>query len=57
MRLVKVLALSVAISLSLLGTATAQIFDDFVTIPEPGSLSLVLTGIGVGAAALWRRRK
>jgi hypothetical protein len=57
MNIVKQLALSVAVSLMLVGTASAQIFDDFVTIPEPGSLSLLLTGIGVGAASLWRRRK
>lgn len=58
MRAMKLAVLTLAISLSLIGTARANASDasDFNEVPEPGSMALLLTGIGVGAALFFRRR-
>ena len=59
MRVVKLAVLGFVVTLSTVGTAVAQDAsgDLFEPVPEPTTLALLAAGIGVGAAALFRRRK
>lgn len=62
MRFLKVAILTLALSLSVVATASAEGADTAPTdlaanLPEPGTLVLLLTGIGIGAGAFIRRRK
>jgi hypothetical protein len=60
MRTLKLAVLGLVMTLSSIGTAAAVPPPDADfnhVVPEPTTLVLLATGIGVGAAALFRRRK
>lgn len=62
MRAMKLAVLGLAVSFTLVARAWAVAEippdSDLTTIvPEPGTMALLLTGIGIGAAAFLRRRK
>jgi len=59
MRILRLAIVTLALSFSVVGTVWANAADaDFaVALPEPGTLVLLLTGIGAGAAVFIRRRK
>lgn len=48
---------TLAVTLVTVGSVAAVSYDAAIAVPEPGTMALLLTGIGVGAAALYRRRK
>ena len=59
MRAIKLTILSLAVAFSSIGVALAQDSDasDFnAVVPEPGTMILLLTGLGIGAAYLRRRK-
>jgi PEP-CTERM motif len=58
MRVLRLAILTLALSFSVIGAAWANgDLTDGTPVPEPGSLVLLLTGIGAGAAVFFRRRK
>lgn len=57
MRSMKLTLLTLAVSLWMVFPALAQVGDDFEPVPEPGSIALLLTGVGIGVAVFLRRRK
>lgn len=59
MRAVKLAILTVCVSLSIIGPVFAVVEDADSTneVPEPGTMALLVTGLGVGAAAFFRKRK
>jgi PEP-CTERM motif-containing protein len=62
MRVLRLAILTLALSFSVIGAAWANgdLADadlNGTPVPEPGSLVLLLTGIGAGAAVFFRRRK
>jgi hypothetical protein len=59
MRVLRLAALALALSFSVIGAAWANgdLADaDFALVPEPGSVVLLLTGIGAGVAVFLRRK-
>ena len=51
--------IALALSLACFGVASAYVADTDSThaLPEPGTLSLLATGVAVGAASFLRRRR